>query len=355
MLDAAALNESCHCIRNVVPAGLPAALFAAEPVFIDAEQAEEVERAVAALHRWMLDRAPERGPAGPVSPGAFMAYDFHLTEEGPRLIEINTNAGGGVLHALAIGAPVDPLLDMFAEEWRSLRGDRPLQRIAIVDEAPESQGLYPEFLLVKERLEARGFEVAITDVRELDPATVDLVYNRSTDFTLEHAPALRKAWEEDRVVLTPSPWHHAVHADKRNLVGVPLPWVPETRVATPELWEDRKRWYFKPATGHGSKGVLRGAKLTRGRWLELMEDGNVLAQREVPPPRRQVLVDGEGEGAPANVQEMRFDLRAYTYDGVIRLLAARVYRGQTTNLSTPGGGLARVIVTGGAAGEACRF
>jgi hypothetical protein len=52
---------------------------------------------------------------------------------------------------------------------------------------------------------------------------------------------------------------------------------------------------------------------------------------------------------------MRFDLRAYTYDGVIRLLAARVYRGQTTNLSTPGGGLARVIVTGGAAGEACSF
>ncbi len=159
--------------------------------------------------------------------------------------------------------------------------------------------------------------------------------------------------EEDRVVLTPSPWHHAVHADKRNLVGVPLPLAPKTRLATPDLWEDRKRWYFKPAAGHGSKGVLRGAKLTRGRWLELMEDGNVLAQREVPPPRRQMLVDGEGEAT--TVQEMRFDLRAYTYDGVIRLLTARVYRGQITNLSTPGGGLARVIVTGGEAGQACRF
>lgn len=29
-----------------------------------------------------------------------MGYDFHLGEDGPRLIEVNTNAGGAFLNAL---------------------------------------------------------------------------------------------------------------------------------------------------------------------------------------------------------------------------------------------------------------
>ena len=36
--------------------------------------------------------------------GAFMGYDFHLTPNGPKLIEINTNAGGAFLHAAAVRA-----------------------------------------------------------------------------------------------------------------------------------------------------------------------------------------------------------------------------------------------------------
>ena len=43
-----------------------------------------------------------RLPAG--ARGAFMGYDFHLTEVGPKLIEINTNAGGGLLNAYLLAA-----------------------------------------------------------------------------------------------------------------------------------------------------------------------------------------------------------------------------------------------------------
>ena len=32
--------------------------------------------------------------------GVFMGYDFHLAADGPKLIEINTNAGGAFLNAL---------------------------------------------------------------------------------------------------------------------------------------------------------------------------------------------------------------------------------------------------------------
>ena len=40
-----------------------------------------------------------------------------------------------------------------------------------------------------------------------------------------------------------------------------------------------------------------------------------------------------------------FDLRAYTYAGRIQLLAARLYQGQTTNMRTPGGGFAPILLT----------
>lgn len=32
----------------------------------------------------------------PGTSGVFMGYDFHISHEGPQIIEINTNAGGGV-------------------------------------------------------------------------------------------------------------------------------------------------------------------------------------------------------------------------------------------------------------------
>lgn len=32
--------------------------------------------------------------------GVLMGYDFHLAAEGPKLIEVNTNAGGAFLNAL---------------------------------------------------------------------------------------------------------------------------------------------------------------------------------------------------------------------------------------------------------------
>ena len=40
--------------------------------------------------------------------GVFMGYDFHLTPQGPRLIEVNTNAGGALLNGLHTAALCDP-------------------------------------------------------------------------------------------------------------------------------------------------------------------------------------------------------------------------------------------------------
>ncbi len=49
----------------------------------------------ASVRSWALEIA--RFDPGPV--GAFMGYDFHLSSQGPRRIEVNTNAGGAYINA----------------------------------------------------------------------------------------------------------------------------------------------------------------------------------------------------------------------------------------------------------------
>ena len=168
--------------------------------------------------------------------------------------------------------------------------------------------------------------------------------------------ALRQAYLDDAVVLTPHPGVHALFADKRNLIvlsdrdllaswGVDessllaLGNVLRTEVVTPEkaeqLWARRKQLFFKPAAGYGGKAVYRGDKLTRGTWEEIVKGGYV-AQEFAPPSERMIEIDGNKEARKA-------DIRLYTYDGNILLTAARLYQGQTTNFRTPGGGFAPIF------------
>ena len=55
------------------------------------------------------------------------------------------------------------------------------------------------------------------------------------------------------------------------------------------------------------------------------------------PGERLIEVDGVRT-------DLKFDVRAYTYDGKVQLLAARMYGGQTTNFRTRGGGFAPVVI-----------
>jgi hypothetical protein len=256
---------------------------------------------------------------------------------------------------------------MFAAEWRR-RGRAGLpRRVSIVDDAPEQQYLYPEFLLFRQLFRRFGIEAEVLAPEELafdkgvlrdGRGPVDLVYNRLTDFAFE-APAhgaLRAAYLGNAAVITPHPRAHALHADKRNLGlltdarlleswGVPqavretlLRGVPRTQVVEQgegeRLWAARRRLFFKPAAGHGSKAAYRGEKLTRRVWEEILA-GQYVAQELVPPGERHV-----GPG-----QAMKADVRNYVYDGRVQMLAARLYQGQVTNMRTPGGGFAPVLTT----------
>ncbi len=368
-------------------------LFAAAPVFVTPVQIRQMREVIAAVER--VVKSPGWNSSAPLPPplcpvgargvelGAFYGYDFHLNSDGAHLIEINTNAGGGFLNALLIdsqreaglyGEPAaeenlgQQFLDMFRNEWRLARGDLPLATVAIVDEKPETQYLYPEFLLAQRMFEGAGIAANIADpsafeVRDgalyIGNQKIDLVYNRLTDFSLDRHPRLRQAYLENFAVVTPSPANYARYADKRNLawltdaqglralgaseadIATLQAGIPQTLIVKPEmeesLWQERKQWFFKPNTGYGSKGAYRGEKLTKRVFGEIMQ-GDYVAQRLAPPGERKICI---GEAA---AEMLKYDVRCFVYGGNIQLVAARLYQGQTTNFRTPGGGFALVRV-----------
>lgn len=412
--DAEELNHECFCLtldRRALGESLAHELgtaraaqfkqthphlFASTPVFLSRADIDRMTRTVHAIEAaarlpgyWdaVMAWAPQsaRPDFGPV--GALMGYDFHIGGGWPRLIEVNTNAGGAFINAMAARAQTAicdaarhavsaaqhsdferSVTAMFAAEWRRQRRDGAPACIAIVDEDPSHQYMYPEFLLAQSALEEAGVDVVIADPRELvfdgqslrvGNRPIDLVYNRLVDFGLdrEENAALREAYLDARVVVTPNPHVHALLADKRNLAvlndsdaliawglgeeparvltaAIP-PTVPVTPQNADELWKDRRRWFFKPATGHGSKGTYRGSKLTR-RVFDEIRAGGYVAQQYAPPGER--IIKRDGLDTP-----LKMDVRLYTYAGEVLLVAARLYQGQATNLRTPGGGFAPVF------------
>ena len=372
-------------------------LFSNVPVFVPTETLDKIVQVIAAIEA--VSRLPgyrfavlAYGPAIAVrdfgSLGAFMGYDFHITPDGPQLIEVNSNAGGAFLNALLARAHraccaggrvpfasatadgfADAVKDMFVAEWRSEGRTGEPVRIALVDDAPVEQFLYPEFRLAKALLDTLGFEAVIADASalEFDGETlavagqkIDLVYNRLVDFGLDEPRhgALRAAYEAGRVVVTPNPHVHALLADKRNLallsnekrmedwglaqdaVAALQDGVPNTVIVSAEnadtLWNDRRNLFFKPAKGYGSKATYRGEKVTTKVWAEIIR-GDYVAQTFALPGAR-IISDGGVHPL------LKVDIRVYTYAAEPLLAAARLYQGQTTNMRTPLGGFAPVLV-----------
>jgi hypothetical protein len=291
-------------------------LFAAGPVQLAAPQAARMAQLVQAIEEVLalpayqaavLAGAPPVARHDPGARGVFCGYDFQVGPGTVGLIDINTNAGGALLNASlaragggSAGAEralalEEAIVDMFRTEWHLGGRSTPLRTIVIVDDEPENQYLYPEFLLFRQLFARHDIEALIVDPSMLrweagslwrGDLIVDLVYNRLTDYMLdapEHA-ALHEAYLARAVVLTPHPRAHALYADKRNLA--------------------------------------------------LLADDDSLAALGVSETTRAVLRDAlAGALAGALTGEMRhgapgqggFDIRCYTYCGALQWTAARLW------------------------------
>ena len=371
---------------------LHANLFSPYALFVDRESLALMEAVAQATfsvaqNPMYADRvlgwAPEIARHDPGSIGGVLGLDFHLTVAGPRLIEINTNPGGLLLNTLLVDAvqscaPTawapwtsgararDASVAAWLDDARTQLGRMPT-RVAIVDIAPKEQFLYPEFELYAAAFKDRGVDSVIRAPNALmfgpngledADGRIDAVYNRLTDFALAEpvVEPLRHAYLARAIALTPHPRAHALLADKRNLIllgdahmlgswGVDpalaqrlAQVIPTTVEVTSEnrdvLWDDRDGYFFKPATGFGSRGSYRGSKLTRRVW-DTIPSTPYVAQAFAPPSVR--IVHG---GA-----SLKADVRCFAAASGTLLFAARLYQGQTTNMRTKHGGFAAVLTT----------
>jgi hypothetical protein len=403
-----------RAVPDAVPAAIePTIPYARSVIALERGDFETIRRTVAALFRVAhgeafqrrADAEPGAGPVvrhRPAHHAVFMGYDFHLGANGPRLIEVNTNAGGALLNGLHTAALCPPpqlsclcaellpveamrrrILATFAAEQEAARPGVPLARVAIADERPAAQFLRAEFELFRALFADAGIDAVVCDVAELAYAPgaglrvagaahpLDLVYLRDTDWRLEapRSAALRAAYLAGAAVVTPAPREHHLLAHKGRLAWLSSPEtlaelgasaedaallarvVPETHalatLGVEAAWRTREEWVFKPESAFASRAVYRGDKISRRKLEEIAAAGGFVAQRRVEPGEVTV-VTGEGP------RRMKFDVRAYAYRDEVLLLGARAYQGQVTNLRTPGGGFSAICVVRGAAGEAAR-
>jgi len=321
--------------------------------------------------RWLqalTSRLPAAARIIPDEPSLLMGYDFHLTDCGPKLIEINNNAGGLFQHGEWLPQPdwfawsgklTERLVAMFPTQW---------QAIAIVDESIAEQAMYPEMQGYARLLIQGGRKVFLLNPDQLEAGDgglyhhgvrIDAIYNRHTDFYLESdtMQAIRTAFMAGEVALNPHPRSYALIGDKCRLADMWKPGLLESvvdggvveriRAVVPRClrmreqtaeawWAQRKQWVFKPAARHGGKGVMRGSDMSRKRFTQL-DFGEMVAQQMVAPSQIQM-----GDEA------FKVDYRLYMHGESPIALAGRVWRGAVTNFRHPHSGWAVISIEGDA-------
>jgi len=307
---------------------------------------------------------PEVSKIQPEFPSVLMGFDFHLTDSGPRLIEVNNNAAG--LYSWKThqwlqqpdipelgGTLVNRLQHMFPAGWK---------HIAILDTAIEDQFFYYEMDAYARILRDVGKQVWLIspDAMELNDGgflcvggiKIDGIYNRHTDFYLDtqEMAHIRQAYLSGNVGLSPHPKSYALMADKIRMVD----WhrkgflesvglaegdmemirqvVPEIKklsdFSAEEIWKVRKRYVFKPGTSHGGKGVLIGKSVRRKRFEQMLDQPeSIVVQEYVPAPAYEL-----------NQDFFKYDIRLYMSGNELIGLAARLFQGNVTNFRHPDSG-----------------
>lgn len=307
----------------------------------------------------------------PGNKSILMSYDFHIDENNNlKLIEINTNAAFLVLgyELYKMKKQALPVADFSLNEIRdniltelSLQNKKPSTafKVAIIDDKPEEQRLFVEFLAYNELFKSWGWDSKIQDYRDLfKNFQPEFIYNRYTDFFLSDSSSadLLGKFLNKEICLSPNPFEYLLLADKQRLIDWIQPAfleshgfhgedlallktvLPQSYDLSPasaeEVWAKRKKLFFKPKNAFGSKQSFRGSSISRKAFDELLQD-ETIAQEFIPAPEQEFVT-------PEGPQKFKYDLRCYAYQGRLQLVVARLYQGQVTNLRTPHGGFGTV-------------
>ncbi len=381
------LNEKCFCGDENTKSQF-SSFSSHSPIFISQKVESSIKEAISIIEKVIQSETFKKSLETDLnlknsSGGILSCYDFHLDGDVPKLIEINTNAGGFFLNYELLKSSTiccnhtkgqstenleERIISMFKNEFKKTT-NKELTTVAIIDENPETQYLYPDVMICKTLLERNGIKTFIIDSKDLNivdatalynGTTIDLVYNRLTDFYFknEENKKFLSLLEGAVTVISPNSNDYVLFADKANLLNLQkvdiykdvlsqfeignlknilLETILVNKDNEESLWENRKKYFFKPINGFGGRGAYNGKGLTKKVW-EYITTNSYIAQETISANTKNKEIDGKEES-------FKFDIRAYTYAGTILLLGARVYQGQTTNFRTLGGGFGSVFIT----------
>ncbi|PIU00445.1 MAG: hypothetical protein COT74_05830 [Bdellovibrionales bacterium CG10_big_fil_rev_8_21_14_0_10_45_34] len=334
------------------------------------------------LHQKSLRLAIDKVSRGElINPGFMSCLDFHWSNQsGLKLIEINTNASqfiaatlltefakarNSYANELSPTKESTPLLANPAEvlATRPLASAEPFEslkteindrinlsksdiKIAIIDEKPQEQKAFYEFLCYQSLFKSWGYNCEILDpwtASHEDWNRFDFIYNRLTDFYLtdSRSHALKDHFLNSGSSLSPNPFDYAVWADKLNLLALSqksselssanifLDTKPLSDCDLDEVWANRKKYFLKPINSYGGKAVYKGASVSRTKFDEIARGSERYLIQEYSPP--------------TEVGGFKFDIRLFIGLRGPMLAIARLYSGQMTNSKTPGGGLAPIV------------
>lgn len=325
----------------------------------------------------------------------FTAWDFHISpEQGWQLIECNDNGSGFLFAAVinhlyyeisdlaqvsAIERP--PGMDAFEaqlgamieREAKDFFGAVPDGLFLILEAADMLRigKFYRELILLRDLLLRRGWHSAIGspdqlrwDGRDLfwNGRRVDFIINRCTDFFWdgEEFSALRAAYLKGSIYVAPNPFTYATRSDKRLLEWLSssrsdqeLEMLPEERAVLSahvpetyllrdenlsELAAKKTEFFFKPAHGFASHGILTSSQVGSARLRQLLKRNQLyVAQKRVPKPTLNA-------SRPDAEVDLWTDLRVWAYRGERFLLSGRAStQRDRIDLRPPGGWLPTLI------------
>jgi uncharacterized circularly permuted ATP-grasp superfamily protein len=330
--------------------------------------------------------------------------DAFVTPDGPRFIEINSDAPAGfgygdrmaevfqrlplyrefaAAHRVEYVPSAPSLVRSLLTEW-ARRGGRSAPTIAIVDWADVKTRADQEIL--RGALEAAGARCVLSDPREMvlrggrlcaGPEVVDVVYRRAllTELVEREGEvrAFLAAYREARAVfvnsfrcglsedkaffgiLTDEAYAGLMDGDERDLVARTVPWtrrVEERRTLkdgrevdlVPYILSHAADLVLKPAHGYGGRSVLVGVEATPAAWESAVEEALSapwVAQERVPIPREEFPVC-EGNGLA--FEALGVNANPFYASGAETGAVARASRSAVINVSAGGGSVPTFVL-----------
>ena len=332
--------------------------------------------------------------------------DAFVTPDGPRFIEINSDAPAGfgysdrmarlfqelpVFRDFARRLPVSyqdsdaALVRAVVGQWRPSGGaGRP--RIAIIDWAEVKTR--PDQEILREAFAARGFECLLADPREVDVrggrlhaggGAVDLVYRRAVLSELvereEEVKAFLQAYDqglcpfvnsfrcrlsEDKAffaVLTDEAFAHLMSEEEAELVSRALPWT--RRVAERRTFKDgreidllpfviagREHLVLKPAHSYGGRSVFLGSETSPDEWEAAARAGLEapwVVQERVAIPEEPFPIHDDETGELTFVP-LKVNANPFYVVGEEAGAVTRASRSSVINVSAGGGSVPTFVI-----------